>query len=745
MNDATHAPPLLHDAHVREWEAVRHVLPFLRAGFGLVEIPLGAKAPRRQAWQRREAAVFGTENAHHFENANAGILHEWSRTCAIDIDDYDAADAWLTSRGINLEQLFCADAAVSISSGRPNRGKLLYRLPDEVEPPPTIKIKADDERVILEFRCAGSQDVVAGKHPSGTAYTVNGDPAAMPMLPGTLWELWRAQIARPKVAAEKRVNTGSRIASGGRNEALIREAGRLRHMGYSAETISAALQQINAERCDPPLERAEVETIARSAGRYAPGNGQAEGEFSDPPPVDLLRPMAAPPLRVADVPDVLAHFAEAHARATGFDVSIMLAGGIGAACGMLSDEVRLCVASQSSWFESARLWPAIVGGPGSGKTPGLRAVCAPLFALHRELIAEWSSMHAKDDGDDMPPMPALYTSDATTEALSDLLRDNERGILYLVDELESWLASHDAYRSSGAGKDRGEWLRLYDGGPHHVNRVKRGAFFIRNWGCSLLAATTPAALRKMAPKLPDDGLMQRLLLVLARPRELPDAAMLRVETRQPAEAWDAALRRLYALPSAVVHLSAAAREIFEAEQANLHRLTQAFEDLHPPYAAHLAKRPAMVARLALVFHALEVPAIADNLTDHAMRLAVRFMRRQERHAQAIYGSLLGADTGMALAKAIARSILASGLQSFNRRELMHRCKAFRGPDDTRRAALSLLCDCAWLTTDAATVTHGTHWTVDPRVHSLFAEHGEAARKQREAIRERITAAEDDDE
>jgi hypothetical protein len=255
-----------------------------------------------------------------------------------------------------------------------------------------------------------------------------------------------------------------------------------------------------------------------------------------------------------------------------------------------------------------------------------------------------------------------------------------------------------------------------------------------------LSATTPAALRKMAPKLPDDGLLQRLLLVLARPQELPDAAMLRVETRQPTEAWDAALRRLYALPGAVVHLSAAAREIFQAEQAELHQLTQAFEDLHPPYAAHLAKRPAMVARLALVFHALESPAITDNLTDHAMAMAVRFMRRQERHAQAIYGSLLGADTGMALAKAIARSILASALQWFNRRELTQRCKAFRGSDEeTRRAALSLLCDCAWLTTDAATVTHGAHWTVDPRVHSLFAEHGEAARKQRELVRERMTA------
>jgi hypothetical protein len=272
------APVELHDAHARAWQAVHHVLPFLRAGFGLVEIPFGAKAPRQPGWQRREAAIFGAANAHHFKGANAGILHEWSRTCAIDIDDHDSADTWLTPRGVNIEALFCADDAVSVSSGRPNHGKLLYRLPHSVEPPATIKIKSGDARVILEFRCAGSQDVIGGRHPEGPDYTVRGDPATMPTLPDTLWELWRAQATRPKAAVEKRVNTGLRFASGGRNDALTREAGKLRHLGYSAETIEATLQQMNVERCDPPLEQAEVESISRSVSRYAPGDGQAEGE-----------------------------------------------------------------------------------------------------------------------------------------------------------------------------------------------------------------------------------------------------------------------------------------------------------------------------------------------------------------------------------------------------------------------------------------------------------------------------------
>ena len=470
-----------------------------------------------------------------------------------------------------------------------------------------------------------------------------------------------------------------------------------------------------------------------------PGEVNATAANDDPPPLDILRHLVAPPLRVDDVPDVLACFAQAHARATGFDVSILLTGGIVAAAAMLSDDVRLCVLSQSSWFESARLWAVTIGGPGSGKTPGLKTAMAPVFALHRELLGEWVREHGADEKP--PPKPALYTSDATTEALADLLHDNERGLLYFVDELESWLASHDAYRS-GAGRDRGEWLRLYDGGPHQVNRVRRGSFFVPNWGASLLSATTPAALRKLAPKLPDDGLLQRLLLVLARARELPDGTMLRLDTKGPTEAWDAALRRLYAIPKTVVHLSGEARAAFELEQRELHGVTLAFEDLHPPFAAHLAKRPGMLARLALTFHALEAPDIKADISGATMARAVRFMRRQERHAQAVYSTMLGADTGVSLAKAIARSILASRLELFNRRELTPRCKAFRLADEqTRIAALSLLSDCGWVSCSAHVAAYGAFWRVDNRVHELFSEHGDAAREQRAAVRARILGGE----
>jgi hypothetical protein len=111
---------------------------------------------------------------------------------------------------------------------------------------------------------------------------------------------------------------------------------------------------------------------------------------------------------------------------------------------------------------------------------------------------------------------------------------------------------------------------------------------------------------------------------------------------------------------------------------------------------------------------------------------------------AVYGSMLGADTGMALARDIARAILASRLEAFNRRELTPRCKAFRGADEpARHAALTLLGDCGWLSPDSRTLGHGATWRVDPRVHEHFAEHGEAARQRRELVRSRMAEADDE--
>ena len=60
------------------------------------------------------------------------------------------------------------------------------------------------------------------------------------------------------------------IPSGQRNATLARLAGAMRRVGMSASEIFAALERVNLERCQPPMDPREVQRIAASVARYRP-------------------------------------------------------------------------------------------------------------------------------------------------------------------------------------------------------------------------------------------------------------------------------------------------------------------------------------------------------------------------------------------------------------------------------------------------------------------------------------------
>jgi len=245
---------------------------YMAAGFALCAIKPGNKGPTYKKWDQHPLTL------EQINTQGLGLIHAKSGTCAIDLDDLGAAAAWLDAHGIDLAELLAADDAVQITSGRPNRGKLLYRLPAGVDPLPTVKVKAPDGAMMLELRCATSsavsdavQDVLPPTiHPdTGQPYRWAGAGSfeALPELPAALLALWRAQAGRSSTtttAAPMPAPAGV-IGEGSRNDTLFRMGGDLARHGLPAETIEAALHQVNEAQCRPPLARHEVATIARSA------------------------------------------------------------------------------------------------------------------------------------------------------------------------------------------------------------------------------------------------------------------------------------------------------------------------------------------------------------------------------------------------------------------------------------------------------------------------------------------------
>lgn len=165
-------------------------------GWKLCAIERGKKAPTNAGWS---TTPFPAESIEALEQG-AGLLHALSGTCALDIDNMELARPWLAERGVDVDALMTEPSAVMISSGRPGRGKLLYKL---ARPLRTLKPKGSG----VELRCAAAngnsvQDVLPPtihpdtKKPYAWKY---GDEliahwSNLPTIPAQLARLWKDEL-----------------------------------------------------------------------------------------------------------------------------------------------------------------------------------------------------------------------------------------------------------------------------------------------------------------------------------------------------------------------------------------------------------------------------------------------------------------------------------------------------------------------------------------------------------------------
>ena len=509
---------------------------------------------------------------------------------------------------------------------------------------------------------------------------------------------------------------------------------------------------------DLPSQRA-MEEFARADGATLAELGAPIVEFTDletaggwPAPANFLQDPAAPELDPAAVPGAIGELAAAFAESSGIDPGAVLLPALAGVASALDDRVCIVGDPRTRWYQSARLWTLVIGAPGSGKTPAQREALAPLWAIQRTETEAFETAKAKAAPDDAkPPRPRLIVADTTIEALSTVLIENPRGVLIAADEFESWLGSLDAYRKGGAGsRDRGDWLRLFDGGPHTVERVVRGSVHVPNFGVSISTATTPAAMAKLSKHLPEDGLLQRFLAVLVRrigePRESPTR-----DAQRASERYNELCRVVRAmLPHAHaggVSLDGAAREALQDFRRRNGVQVESVYRVQPALAGHLAKHPTLLLRLALVLHAARVAEEADSfLCDptyepvglRTIEVATTLLDRLTQHAVAVY-SHLGGDAGAyGLARSVARYLLAAAPGHLARRDLIQRVREFRAADERDQGeALRLLEDLGWIRLAQGRYRSAmpTQIIVSPRVQETFAEEAHAERARREARRE----------
>lgn len=163
----------------------------------------------------------------------------------------------------------------------------------------------------LDLRGEGGYIVAPpSSHSSGMDYTWVVPPGDVPLAPPPSWLLAACddpsservagvRPARPAAADEdgepdEHDLGNDAIAEGARNSTLTSLGGTMRRRGMKANEIAAALQEVNASRCAPPLDRDEVDAIASSVARYEPtGRRKGSGGGRGPSQATLLVDLTA--------------------------------------------------------------------------------------------------------------------------------------------------------------------------------------------------------------------------------------------------------------------------------------------------------------------------------------------------------------------------------------------------------------------------------------------------------------------
>lgn len=356
--------------------------------------------------------------------------------------------------------------------------------------------------------------------------------------------------------------------------------------------------------------RSELERLIREAEPWASGMATATGQGPD-----TSSATSDPgPFPIEALPEPIRRFVTIGAAALDVAPEFIAVPFFAFVGGTIGNRLRIEL--KPGWEQPSTPWTAVVGGPGTGKSPALNYARAPFERLQSEALEvfrcalrHWeeqmtAARSGKTDGTapERPREQTYYVSDATFESLAPLLEVSP-GLALYRDELVGWVRSHDQYRSGG---DRQSWLSLWAATQLKINRRTAATIFVAHPVVSVVGGIQPDLLPDLAAERNRaDGFLDRFLWAYP-PAHYPAWTDDFVETRVVEDVTTLCrlLRPQSAPDPAVVVLTsdarAAFREWFDDNQALIREAIGLA-------AGAYAKLPNQLARLALILHTLKRP------------------------------------------------------------------------------------------------------------------------------------------
>ncbi len=512
-----------------------------------------------------------------------------------------------------------------------------------------------------------------------------------------------------------------------------------------AEAVRRAIAgatSLTMATCPPDGESTPAADSASGAWLRAVAKAPAEPEpWRDPLPI----PSALLPVEPFDVellPIALRAWVEDIAERMQCPPDFPAVGAMVALSSVIGRKACICPKRHDDWLVVPNLWGAIVGRPGVMKSPALAEVLKPLDRLaaiageqHRAAIRDHEiglkleGMSAKavdskaqklvatgkredaarllieaadSESASKPVLRRYKVTDASVEALGEILMENPWGTLAYRDELNGLLRSLDKEGQEGA---RAFYLQGYDGNQGYTSdRILRGRNLHIDAVCiAMLGGIQPGKLQAyihdaVSGGAGDDGLLQRFGLLV-----WPDVdnEWRNVDRYPNGDAKTAAFetfKRFDDLPPGIDQesgVSAPAVYRFTADaQVLFDDWRRAFEPAlrsgnhHPAMESHLAKYRKLVPAVALVC------ALADGesaVSKDSLLRALAWSEYLETHAARAYaaGTRPETDGATALLAKITTGAVADG---FKAADVYMKGWSYLGTPEVVNAAARMLCD-----------------------------------------------------
>ena len=553
------------------------------------------------------------------------------------------------------------------------------------------------------------------------------------------------QFLNEQAAEEAFAEMERTIPEGSRNSTLSHAAGKiLKRWGDTKEAAKKFLEE--AEKCSPPLDRAELQQIWNSALKFYRGKVTKQPDYIPPadynapaepkwePPIPFTQ-HTLPTFPVYAFPPEIRDYVMAVAETTQTPVDMAATAALAVLA--LCQQGKYRIRGKDDWIEPLNLFTVIVAEPSERKSAVISHMAG---AVHR-FEAAYNQQHADaversrvekrmlekqqrnleemvlkgkaqiEDLQDVSMQLAnfrevmpmrLYVDDVTTEKLTSVLSENggtaailsaEGGIFDMLSGIYTKNVNIDVF------------LKGHSGDSIRVDRIGRNSESIMNPALTVLLAVQPNVLSGMMSNgtFRGRGLTARFMYCMPQSRVGDRLYRTQPIPDEVARCYEVTIRNLLdeekPQTPELIHLSPEADKLLEAFAGEVEsKLKNEYSDI-PDWAGKLV---GAVLRISGLLCRAANAKCADflDLSESAMVSpeqmtgAIAIGRYFTEHARAAY-SLMGADDLVKQSKYTLDAIIKNGLTEFTRRDIMRICRSFKKTEQVQ-PVLNHLADLGYL-------------------------------------------------